>query len=369
MGTVSPSTVNYYIKAYDSEGNYSTNAASIAATIAAPNTPSPTGVIEGGSYFLSWDPVSVTGRYVIDYYEVYEDGTGAGDLLDRTDTTRFVSLVTWQGNKTFYIKAIDIAGNASAAGSVVVTNTPAPAPTISSKYEDNLLKLSWSEVHGNIPTRAYLIKQGTTSQTFAQASEKGRVKGTAFTLDVTWNTTQRFWVVAVDEHGNLGTEGHKDVSFSAPSIPTLQSAFLGEQVKLSWAAVTGSLTVSEYELRRGSTFGAATVLGKVDGTTFSLKVDWGGTEKFWVVGIDVQNNYGTEDDLDVIVSHPNTVPGFLQEVIDNNVLLRWSDATSTLPIVVYSIKKGNSGWSSATNIGTKQGLFTTVFETLSLIHI
>ena len=132
-----------------------------------------------------------------------------------------------------------------------------------------------------------MIKQGTPSQTFTQASEIGRVKGTAFTVDVTWNTTQKFWVKAVDEHGNLGTEGPKEVSFASPSIPTLQSTFLGEQVKLSWGAVTGSLTVSEYELRRGSTFGAATVLGKVDGTTFSLKVDWGGTQKFWVVGIDL----------------------------------------------------------------------------------
>jgi len=365
VGTVSPGTVNYYIKAYDSEGHYSTNAASIAVTVAAPATPSPSGSIEGGSYFLSWDPVSVSGKYTIDYYEVYEDGTAPGNLLDKTDTTRFVSLVTWQGDKTFYVKAIDIAGNASLAGSVVVTNTPASAPTISSTYEDNLLKLSWSEVHGDIPTRAYLVKQGTTSQTFTEASEIGRVKGTAFTVDVTWNTTQRFWVVAVDEHGNLGTSGYKDVSFSAPSIPTLQSVFLGEQVKLSWDAVTGSLTVSEYELRRGSTFGAATVLGKVDGTTFSLQVDWGGTQKFWVVGVDVQGNYGIEDDLDVVVSPPNTVPSFRQEVIDNNVLLRWSDATSTLPITVYSIKKGSGGWSSAVDIGTKQGLFTTVFETSS----
>ena len=365
VGTVSPGVINYYIKAYDSEGIYSTNAVSLAVNISVPTSPSPVSSIDGGSYFISWSPVSVTGKYTIDYYEVYEDGTAPGNLLDKTDTTRFDSLVTWQGAKTFYVKAVDIAGNSSAAASVVVTNTPASAPTITSTYEDNLVKLSWSEVHGNIPTRAYLIKQGTTSETFGQATEKGRVKGTAFTVDVTWNSTQRFWVTAVDEHGNLGTSGYVDVAFSAPAIPTLQSAFLGEQVKLSWAAVTGSLTVSEYELRRGSTFGAATVLGKVDGTTFSLKVDWGGTQKFWVVGIDVQGNYGTEDDLDVVVSPPNTVPSFQQEVIDNNVLLRWADATNTLPITVYSIKKGSGGWSSATDIGTKQGLFTTVFETSS----
>ena len=365
VGTIAPGTINYYIKAYDSEGIYSTNHVSVAVTIAVPAAPSPSGSIDGGSYFLSWDPVSVAGKYTIDYYEVYEDSVTPAKLLDKTDTTRFYSLVNWQGDKTFHVRAVDIAGNAGTAGSVVVTNTPAAAPTIASGYEDNLLKLSWTEVHGNIPTRAYLIKQGTTSQTFGQAAEKGRVKGTAFSLDVTWTTTQRFWVTAVDEHGNLGTAGFVDVTFSPPAIPTLASVFLGEQVKLSWAAVTGSLTVAEYEIRRGATFSSATVLGKVDGTTFSFKVDWGGTQKFWVVGIDVQGNYGAEDDLNVIVSPPNTVPNFRQEVIDNNVLLRWEDATNTLPITVYSIKKGSAGWTNATVIGTKQGLFTTVFETES----
>jgi hypothetical protein len=53
-----------------------------------------------------------------------------------------------------------------------------------------------------------------------------------------------------------------------------------------------------------------------------------------------------------------------QQVIDNNVLLQWTDSTQTLPIVSYELRKG-SAWASATVIGTKQGKFTTVFETVS----
>ena len=70
VGTIAPGTVNYYIKAYDSEGIYSTNHASIAVTIAAPTAPSVSQSIDGGAYFLSWTPVTVTGKYTVDFYEV-----------------------------------------------------------------------------------------------------------------------------------------------------------------------------------------------------------------------------------------------------------------------------------------------------------
>ena len=46
------------------------------------------------------------------------------------------------------------------------------------------------------------------------------------------------------------------------------------------------------------------------------------------------------------------------------MLLRWNDVTQTLPIVYYELRKGAT-WAGATTIGTKQGLFTTVFETIS----
>jgi len=45
-------------------------------------------------------------------------------------------------------------------------------------------------------------------------------------------------------------------------------------------------------------------------------------------------------------------------------LLRWNDTTQTLPIAYYELRKGAT-WASATVIGTKQGLFTVVFETVS----
>ena len=50
-----------------------------------------------------------------------------------------------------------------------------------------------------------------------------------------------------------------------------------------------------------------------------------------------------------------------QQVIDNNVLLQWSDATNTLPLDYYEIRKGST-YGSSTLIGTVAGRFSTVFE-------
>ena len=367
IGTIPSGTVMYYIKAYDTSSVYSQIATSQTITIGVPAAPTfitaETG-IQGDSAVITWNALATTNKYAIDYYEVYSDATNAANLLGKSDTTRFTTPVTWQNVKTFFVRGVDISGNLGLFAEVDITNTPAPAPTVSQTYVDDSITLSWSEVHGSTQTRAYKIKRGSD---YISASTEGTVKGTDFTIPVTWSTTQKFWVVAVDANGNEGTPGSKAISFSAPAIPTLTSSFSGENVVLAWAAITGSLKVAEYEIRRGDVFNSATSLGKVDGTTFTTKVDWGqsnATQKFWVVGIDVQGNYGTEDDLDVSVTLPAAPPSFVQEVVDNNVLLRWGDATGSLPIHFYKIKKGSS-WAGGTDIGTKQGLFTTVFETVS----
>ncbi len=396
IGTIPSGTQSYFVKAFDSEDIYSTTATSQTITVGVPNTPAFNTTetkIEGESAVLVWDPVSIVGKYGIDYYEVYKGGTTSAHLLGQINTTRFTTPVMWSGDKEFHVKAVDIAGNASAVASVTVTNAPAPAPTIDFTYVDDTLVLNWSEVNGSIPTAAYEVRQGTN---FATAPVKGRVKATEFTLPCTWTTTQKFWVVAVNtvrvgtsDLDFFGTEGNKEVGFSLAPAPSVSSSFVGENVQLTWTQVSGSLPVSEYELKRGNTTqnfaDAHTSLGRVDGTTFTVKVDWGGIDengtsraqdqKFWVRAIDVRGNAGAEDGEPVSIGVPNDPMTFTQEVIDNNVLLRWSDATNSLPIIYYSIKKQSSTSqpldtpanfvSRGIDIGAKQGKFTTVFETSS----
>jgi hypothetical protein len=132
---------------------------------------------------------------------------------------------------------------------------------------------------------------------------------------------------------------------------------------LTWTAVAGSLVTDYYDVRYGttaSTYANATPLATVKGTTQSVEVNWGGTRRFFVAAVDTKGNTGAAATYDAVVGLPGQ-PVITQQVIDNNVLLQWTDATSSLPIVAYELRKGAT-WASATYIGTKQGRFTTVFE-------
>jgi hypothetical protein len=75
----------------------------------------------------------------------------------------------------------------------------------------------------------------------------------------------------------------------------------------------------------------------------------------------IESWYGDEAAVDVVISAPSQ-PSLSQQVVDNNVLLRWGDCTTSLPITAYELRRGAT-WSGATVIGTKQGGFTSVFET------
>ena len=61
------------IKALDTSGNYSTNAASATVTVAAPTAPVVTQTFLGDSVVLSW--AAVSGSFANDHYDIRTGGT------------------------------------------------------------------------------------------------------------------------------------------------------------------------------------------------------------------------------------------------------------------------------------------------------
>jgi predicted phage tail protein len=362
IGYLDDGTYTYWIKARDTSNVYSTTARSRSITITVPSGPTVTAVIDGSLARLNW--TATTGSYNVKHYIVrYGNTFAAGTTLGTFQTTSTSFPVTWSGSRTFWVAAVDLVDNIGTAASVAVVNTPAPAPTVSSAIVGSSVTLTWTEVDGTIPTRFYEIRVGTT---YATATVLATIQSTAYSLNADWAGSRTYWISAVDSNGNLGTAAQRVVTIAVAPAPSIDDAFYGEQVQLTWAAVKGSLETAYYQIRRGSTFASATVLATIQGTAYSLKVDWGGTQRFWVAAFDVNSSQGTPGAVDVVVTIPSA-PSISQQVIDNNVLLRWTDSTQTLPLVSYELRRGAS-WSTATVIGTKQGRFTTVFETSSGIY-
>ena len=375
LGFTLAGSQGYWIKAYDSQEQYSATAASLSISVSIPVTPNASISFEGENVVITWEKVLTTGRYAISHYEVSKSSTFS-TILEKLDTTVYKRKVDFSGGATFYVRSVDIAGNVSAGDVLTISNNEADEYGLALNYDSGTsVEMTWTNRDGSTPTVAYeLAHSATTVADFASATSNQQVRGTTFSYVVDWNTNKRFWIRSIDAQGNTGAEEYEDINFTLPSVvPSFNTAFKGvggnallkSELELTWGAATrGSLNIDEYEVRKGGTFASATVIATIKGLSTTTQVDWNGTQTFWVVAKDINGNYGTELSQDAIVTAPSKVGSFVQEVIDNNVLLNWTEADSILPILYYNIKKGAS-YASGSTIGTKQGLFTTVFETVS----
>jgi bacillolysin len=148
---------------------------------------------------LSWnassDNVGVTG------YDVYQGTTNIGNV---TGTSANITGLTASTSYTFSIRAIDAAGNESAASNAVNFNTSsgvdtqapsAPTSLSASNITQTTVDLSWNASTDNIGVTGYDVYQGTTNI--------GNVTGTSANITgLTASTSYTFSVRAKDTAGN-----------------------------------------------------------------------------------------------------------------------------------------------------------------------
>lgn len=125
-----------------------------------------------------------------------------------------------------------------------------------------------------------------------------------------------------------------------------------------------NLDYSHFEIRVGTDWNTATFLATVyDVNYVSENVVVGLSDylikQFDIIGNESDNAVGTT----LNVPQPSAVT-LSQQVVDNNVLLKWSASVSLFPIRYYQVRKGPV-FSTAEVIGFKDGLFTSVFEMVS----
>jgi predicted phage tail protein len=367
LGILDPSTTIYRLKAVDTSNSESTNSATRTVTITASGAPTVTHTIQDPVAAVTWTTPS--GSYTPDYYELrYGTSFASGTSISKVYGNSFNVPVTWSGSRTFWVAAVDPAGNVGTGGSRVVTISAAAAPTISAAFYGRSCTLTWNAVKGTLSTKFYEIAYGSSyaSRTVITSIS---AEGTGFSVAADWSGDRTFYVTAVDANGNLGTAGSVVATISKAAAPTLSTSFSKGQLLVTWLPIKGTLETAYYEVRRGSTFATASVISKASSTYFSTNIDWTSSARFWVVAVDVNilygsaNAFGTEISVDIPITAPSQ-PIVSQQVIDNNVLLQWTDATATLPIDTYELRKGAT-WATATVIGTKSGRFTSVFETAS----
>jgi hypothetical protein len=102
----------------------------------------------------------------------------------------------------------------------------------------------------------------------------------------------------------LGESSYVDVTLEASGPPTVTAKVLDSTVTLQWTEPTGSYAIIYYEIRRGTTWETATVIGQKQGTFSTVTEFAGGTYVYWVAGIDASFVYGTPGNVTVVVNQP-----------------------------------------------------------------
>lgn len=130
---------------------------------------------------------------------------------------------------------------------------------------------------------------------------------------------------------------------------------------MEWAE-SPDLDIASYEVRLGSTWETATVLQSIDAITWEWETRPTGNEILLIKAIDTSGNYSLNAaEATITIQDPAPVSPITKEVINNNVLLRWADATTSFAIDNYEVRKGVI-FDTAEIVGTVKGTFNNLFE-------
>lgn len=350
----------YWAAALDSANNTGA-VGSVVVTISYPKTPTITSATSDGNVVLNWSDAASS--LPISSYEVLIGATLATSTsVGRIAGNTFSTKINWSGAKNIYVRASDVSGNTGAAGSTSLTISSPSTPIVASVISGTQTLLSWTSTAGTLLIDSYEIRYGSGAWT--AATKVSIIKSNSISIPITWTGDRQFQVVSTDISGNSSPVTVSTVTINAPSASVVTASFLSDQFNLSWTQPVSTLSVVDYEVRYGLTWATATSVSTIKGTGYAISAQWGGMRRWWVTARDANGNVGTPASCDVTVSGA-LASAVTQQVVDNNVLLYWSQVAGTLPTTTYEIRRGST-WALGSGtivIGVKSGGFTTVFET------
>ena len=276
-------TSTFLVKAYDTSGNFSDNAASETVTISNPSViQNVVTTAENGLIKIRWD-APATATYKIKNYKItFNDGSAKTIFADSTE---FQTPAAWtNGNRVFTIRAVDIADNEGTGTNVTVTIPQPAAPTsLTKSFNTDTCFLKWNEPAsaGSLqpPVIGYRIYRNNDFN-----NSIGQVKGTSFGLVV--NSTNfpnvggtaqaSYQVAAVYADPAFPVDGKPStnrasitISIGVAPAPSPSFSFELDFVKVVWNEVNGDLKTIRYGIFEGTT-----LLGVADSREFMRKADF-----------------------------------------------------------------------------------------------
>jgi len=220
------------------------------------------------------------------------------------------------------------------------------------------VQLAWNDIASPM-LYDYEIREGTN---WDSARSLGYFAGSQASVPPLPSSNYQWMIKARDKLLNESVNADfANLGITAPSQPAITAGISGQNYVLSWNTPASMFPIDHYIISTGSVIASASQIALAYTTLYQSKIDFGGAKSFWVAAVDTAGNIGPYGLAQITITTP-AQPAITTQIIDNNVLLYWSDATKSLPIITYQLSKGVT-FATAEIIGTKSGLFTTVFET------
>lgn len=317
-GLTGSTSYTFTVKARDAAGNVSPASNSLTVTTAPPIVDNQPPTVPGNlvstaktktSVTLKWD--ASTDNDDIAGYDIYQNGTLVKSTPNLTET---VTGLTAGTTYSFYVKAKDLSGNASAASNTISVTTPTdpnyPAWQTNTAYA----------------VGAYVTYNGNLYKcTYAHTSITGWEPPSAPTL----------WQL----------QSSPPTDTQAPTAPgnLSVSAQTANSVSLTWTASTDNLGVTGYDVYQGSS-----LVGSTTSTTYTVTgLAPSSSYSFTVKAKDAAGNVSPASNTATVTlgaadTTPPTSPGNLSVTAktSTSVTLTWSAATDNVGVTGYDIYQG-----------------------------
>lgn len=132
-------------------------------------------------------------------------------------------------------------------------------------------------------------------------------------------------------------------------------------IELLWAPVA-DLDLDYYEIRVGANWATAQYVQRIQATRWQWEMRPTGAENLLIKAVDTSGNESAVASVAELIIHRPAAVTISPQVIDNNVLLRWTDATTSFSIDSYEVRRG-AVYGDALVVGAVRSTFANAFET------
>lgn len=281
-------TQSVSIKAYDTIGNESLLYTQNTSNVVSPTITNVSNTIEKEYVKLSIS--STQGTLPIAYYEVINNG-----ITYKVTDASYSVLADWVGSKTFTITAFDTVGNPSASYITSVNLTVPNVTGLLAVIDDKDILLSWNTPNTGLNIDYYEISYDTNII---------RSKSSTYRIPVTWSGSKSFTVKTVTTLGQYSSGVSAELAITLPTISTLQTEVIDNNVLFKWQGTAGSLPIDTFMLYKGTDVNNLVSIGEKKGTFTTVFENEAGTYTYWLSAIDSAGNEGTKYQVSTRVSEP-----------------------------------------------------------------